>query len=135
MQFAQPIEPSPNWNIAPADTLDDLGSLWDTPNELWNLAANVSVPIAGQTADPNAVPLGSMGSGTANFLDDLPAVVQPKRANSKEDRKLAVSREAQKRFRQRQKVLVACRHQGPGHGKRLRFSSLCSSSNATSRQN
>lgn len=108
MQFAQPLEPSSEWNIAPADTLDDLGSLWDTPNELWNLAANVSVPTDGHPTDPNVVPLGSMGSGTANFLDDLPAVVQPKRANSKEDRKLAVSREAQKRFRQRQKVLLAC---------------------------
>ena len=104
MQFAQPTDSLSNWNIAPADTLEDLGSLWDTPTELWNLAANMAPSAGGQTSDPGVVPIGSIGSGTANFLDDLPDVVQPKRANSKEDRKLAVSREAQKRFRQRQKV-------------------------------
>ena len=104
MQLAQSTGPVPNWNLAPADTLEDLGALWDTPAELWNLAANMPAPAAGQMGDPGVIPLGSVGSGTANFLDDLPAVVQPKRANSKEDRKLAVSREAQKRFRQRQKV-------------------------------
>lgn len=107
MQLAQSTGPVPNWNLAPADTLEDLGSLWDTPAELWNLAANMPAPASGQLAVPGVIPLGSVGSGTANFLDDLPAVVQPKRANSKEDRKLAVSREAQKRFRQRQKVLPA----------------------------
>lgn len=104
MQLAQPTDPLP-WNLAPADTLEDLSSLWDTPTELWNLAANMPPSAGGQTADPGVIPLGSVGSGTANFLDDLPAVVQPKRPNSKEDRKLAVSREAQKRFRQRQKVI------------------------------
>ncbi|KAL3136011.1 hypothetical protein ABBQ32_007048 [Trebouxia sp. C0010 RCD-2024] len=103
MQLAQPTDPLP-WNIAPADALEDLSSLWDTPTELWNLAANMPPPAGGQTGDPGVIPLGSVGSGTANFLDDLPAVVQPKRPNSKEDRKLAVSREAQKRFRQRQKA-------------------------------
>ena len=107
MQFAQTNDLLPNWNVAPADNLEDLGSLWDTPAELWNLAANMSAPIDGQPAPADAIPLGSVGSGTANFLDDLPAVVQPKRANSKEDRKLAVSREAQKRFRQRQSTFAA----------------------------
>ena len=111
MQFAQPTDP-PVWNFAPVDTLDDMSSLWDTPAELWNLAANIPLAAEGQTADVANVPLGSVGSGTANFLDDLPAVVQPKRANSREDRKLAVSREAQKRFRQRQKVRIASWH-GP----------------------
>ncbi len=106
MQFqSQHVEPLSGWNAAPLEPISDLASLWDTPSELWNLAANSDLPAQGQTTDPLAVQLGSVGSGTANFLDDLPAVVQPKRANSKEDRKLAVSREAQKRFRQRQKVL------------------------------
>ena len=107
MQFqSQHIEPLSGWNAAPLEPISDLASLWDTPSELWNLAANSDLPAQGQTTDPLAVQLGSVGSGTANFLDDLPAVVQPKRANTKEDRKLAVSREAQKRFRQRQKVLL-----------------------------
>ncbi|DBB02790.1 TPA: hypothetical protein ACH3X1_013622 [Trebouxia sp. C0004] len=105
MQFQSPrVEPLTGWNAAPLKPINDLASLWDTPPELWNLAANPDLPVQGQTTDPLAVQLGSVGSGTANFLDDLPAVVQPKRANSKEDRKLAVSREAQKRFRQRQKA-------------------------------
>ncbi len=104
MQFAQHIEPLPSWNITSVEPVDDLSSLWDTPSELWNLAANTNLPAADQTADPLVIPLGSVGSGTANFLDDLPDAAQPKRANSKEDRKLAVSREAQKRFRARQKV-------------------------------
>ena len=107
MQFQQQLDPLPSWNTSPVQPLDDFASIWDTPAELWNLAANTHVPAEGQAPDPLAVPLGSVGSGTANFLDDLPAVVQPKRANSKEDRKLAVSREAQKRFRQRQKVARA----------------------------
>ena len=104
MQFAKhgTVETVPNWSVAPAEPLEGLESLWDTPTELWNLAANTVAPAEGLPTDP--LPLGSFGSGTANFLDDLPAVVQPKRTNSKEDRKLAVSREAQKRFRQRQKV-------------------------------
>ncbi len=45
--------------------------------------------------------LQSAGRGTANFLSPL---VQLKHGNSKEDHKPAVSREAQKRYRQRQKV-------------------------------
>ncbi|DBB15330.1 TPA: hypothetical protein ACH3X3_003578 [Trebouxia sp. C0006] len=101
---SQHVEPLSGWNAAPLEPTSDLESLWDTPIELWNLAANSGLPAQGQTTDPLAVQLGSVGSGTANFLDDLPTVVQPKRANSKEDRKLAVSREAQKRFRQRQKA-------------------------------
>ena len=102
MQFAQNVEPLPGWNVSGAASLDDLQGLWDTPAELWDLAANTAV--GGQAANQNAIPLGSVGSGTANFLDDLPAVEKPKRAGTKEDRKLAVSREAQKRFRQRQKA-------------------------------
>ncbi|DBA98829.1 hypothetical protein WJX77_006737 [Trebouxia sp. C0004] len=105
MQFqSQRVEPLSGWNAAPLEPISDLASLWDTPSELWNLAANSGLPAQGQTTDPLALQLGSVGSGTANFLDDLPAVIQPKRTNSKEDRKLAVSREAQKRFRQRQKA-------------------------------
>ena len=102
MQFVQNGQPIPAWNPSTAPLPEDLGGLWDTPAELWDLAAN-TIP-GGQEPNVNAMPIGSVGSGTANFLDDLPAVEKPKRNNSKEDRKLAVSREAQKRFRQRQKV-------------------------------
>ena len=134
MQLAQPTDPVSNWNLAPADTLGDLGSLWDTPAELWNLAANMPTPTPGQTADPGVIPLGSVGSGTANFLDDLPAVVQPKRTNSKEDRKLAVSREAQKRFRQRQKVPCKLQSSCSCLGVQLTLSVQRRLSNATSKQ-
>ncbi len=106
MQLAGYLEQVPSWNemATAADPLEDLDTLLASPS-MWEFGSMLQEQVENASDHPSVPPaLTSSESAAPTASSDKPLTRQQQRGDAREDRKLAMSREVQKRFRQRQKV-------------------------------
>ena len=106
MDFRSYPEQAPRWSDALIDPLSDFDSLLEIPSDLLLTATEGSPALAAatQTQDHR----GGADSAVTGFAAERD-LKQHHRSSGRDDRKLAMSREVQRRFRNRQKVrLLHC---------------------------